>query len=76
MTLVTTLLYRGSRDGWTYNEFYKLCRDKSLTISLFKIKDGDCIGGLRYAKWSSDSKETGPDDGMLFNLSCSRFFPK
>ena len=43
--LVTTLLYRGSDHGWEYLDFHKRCDHKWPTISLFKVKDGDCIGG-------------------------------
>lgn len=43
---VTSLLYRGSRDGWTYADFHKLCDEKGPTITLFKVKDGPCIGGF------------------------------
>jgi hypothetical protein len=32
--LVMTLLYRGSRDGWKYEDFHIRCDGKSPTISL------------------------------------------
>jgi hypothetical protein len=47
--LVTTLLYRGSIHGWMYIDFHSRCDNKGLTISLFKIKEGDCIGGYTKA---------------------------
>jgi hypothetical protein len=43
--LVTSLLYRGSIHGWMKKHFHGLCDKKRPTISLFKVKDGDCIGG-------------------------------
>ena len=47
--LVTTLLFRGSEDGWSFKEFHTRCDKKGATITLFKIKDGDCIGGYTEA---------------------------
>jgi hypothetical protein len=42
----TNLLYRGSEHGWMAKNFHDHCDKKGPTISLFKIKDGDCIGGF------------------------------
>ena len=44
---------------------------KGPSISLFKIKDGDCIGGYTKAQWESvdGGKIIGDSDAMLFNLS-------
>jgi hypothetical protein len=47
--LVTTLLYRGSNDGWKLKDFHSRCSNKRPTISLFKVKKGDCIGGFTTA---------------------------
>ena len=47
--LVMTLLYRGSRDGWKYADFHSRADGKSPTISLFKVKNGPCIGGYTEA---------------------------
>ena len=44
-----TLLYRGSKHGWTAEDFHRLCDGKSPTITLFKVKDGPCIGGFTEA---------------------------
>jgi hypothetical protein len=56
-------------------DFHSRCDNKGPTISLFKILDGDCIGGYTKAKWSSDNVYVGDSDAILFNLSCSRQFP-
>ena len=46
----TTMLYRGSRDGFTAKAFHGRCDKKGPTISLFKLKkNGDCIGGFTEA---------------------------
>ena len=47
--LVTILLYRGSDHGWKDKDFHSRCDHKGPTISLFKIKKGDCIGGFTTA---------------------------
>ena len=43
--IVTELLYRGSEDGWGYEDFHKKCDLQGPTITLMKLSDGDCIGG-------------------------------
>jgi hypothetical protein len=47
--LNATLLYRGSDHGWEFIDFHSSCDHKGPTISLFKVKDGDCIGGFTTA---------------------------
>lgn len=74
---ITKLIYRGSRDGWKSEDFHSRCDDRGPTISLFQIKDEDCIGGFIKTQWSSsgDSYGATDDDAMLFNLSRFRHFP-
>jgi hypothetical protein len=47
--LVTTLLFSGSEHGWKEKDFHSRCDNKGPTICLYKIKDGDCIGGFTKA---------------------------
>jgi hypothetical protein len=47
--LVTTMLFRASEDGWSPEDFHSRCDKKGPTLSLFKIQDGDCIGGYTAA---------------------------
>jgi hypothetical protein len=47
--VTTTMLYRGSDHGWKCKDFHYRCDYKGPTISLFKVKDGDCIGGFTTA---------------------------
>ena len=42
----TVLEYRGSDHGWEADDFHKRADNKDWTVSLFKIKDGDCVGGF------------------------------
>ena len=46
---VTYMLYRGSEHGWMRKDFHSRCDNKGPTIYLFKIKDGDVIGGYTKA---------------------------
>jgi len=46
---VTILLFSGSLHGWSPDDFHSRCDNKGPTISLFKVKDGDCIGGFTNA---------------------------
>ncbi len=43
------LYYRGSRDGWWAVDFHSRCDEKGPTLTLFQIKDGDCLGGFTNA---------------------------
>ena len=52
-TLAIVLLYRGSEHGWGAEDFHLRCNNKGATISLFKILNGDCIGGFTTAQWCS-----------------------
>ena len=58
-----------------YKDFHDRCNNRGPTISLFKIKDGDCIGGFTSVKWSCDRQQIGDNTAVLFNLSSSRYFP-
>ena len=73
------LLFRASEDGWTPEDFHSRCDNKGATLSLFKIQDGDCIGGFTTAQWSSNDDDFGSNvsdsEAMLFNLTCQRYFP-
>ena len=46
---VTYLLFRGSRDGWKGKDFHSRSDNKGPTISLYKMVDGNCIGGFTRA---------------------------
>ncbi len=44
-TIEAEIVYRGSDDGWEYKDFHRCADHKGVTVTLFKIEDGDCIGG-------------------------------
>jgi hypothetical protein len=55
-------------------DFHSRCDNKGPTISLFKIKNGDCIGGYTAAKWPSTAGYVVDNGSMLFNLPRQRLF--
>ena len=64
------LLYKGSTDGWEAVDFHYLCDSHSPTLSLFQIKDADCIGGYTESKWWSISDGSiNNGNSMLFNIA-------
>jgi hypothetical protein len=42
---------------------------------LFKVKEGDCIGGYNKEMFSDEKSHLYDNDAFLFNLSCYRHFP-
>ena len=67
-----TLLYSASAHGWMGKDFHSRCDNKAPTISLFKIVNGDCIGGYTSAQWKSDSEYYVDNTAILFNLPRQR----
>ena len=70
----TVLEYRGSDHGWKAIDFHKRADNKGWTVSLFKILDGDCVGGFTTESWHKrdDKFYVRDDNAFLFNLSCDR----
>jgi hypothetical protein len=71
----TVLEYRGSDHGWEYDDFHERADNKGWTVSLFKILDGDCVGGFTTQSWDPYKHvnfEVRDDNAFLFNLSCAR----
>ena len=47
-----------------------------MTVSLFKVKDGPCIGGYTAAQWESGyGKYVKDPQAFIFNLTHKRHFP-
>jgi hypothetical protein len=45
----TELLYQGTFNGFKYKDFHSRAYNKGPTISLFKMKSGNIIGGFTTA---------------------------
>ena len=72
---ITTRLYSGSDDGWNHKDFHSRCDNKGKTVSLFQIKDGDCIGGYTSQHWDKSNTHKEDSSAFLFNLTYFRNFP-
>ena len=74
--IVTTLLYRGSKHGWKAKDFHSRSDKKGPIISLYKIKDGDCVGGYSKAQFSSPSsfEWVVDSESLIFNLGQQQVF--
>jgi hypothetical protein len=59
----TVLEYRGSNYGWEAKDFHDWADYKDWTVSLFKILDGDCVGGFTTDSWH------GRGDSLPFYVS-------
>jgi hypothetical protein len=48
---IANLLYRGSRDGWSHNDFHRLCDNKGALLVLIKASNGRLCGGFSSISW-------------------------
>ena len=63
------LLYRGTRDGMSAEEFHKRCNYKGPTISLFKNERGYIFGGYAAIDWKSSNCYRKSSDNFIFTLT-------
>jgi hypothetical protein len=49
-------LWRGSRDGFTAQEFHRRCDSHANTLTLISDTDGNIFGGFTPLPWECDSK--------------------
>jgi hypothetical protein len=48
------LLWRGSRDGFTAQEFHRRCDGRANPLTVIADTDGNVCGGFTPVKWESD----------------------
>lgn len=64
-----TLLYRGTRDGFTTNDFHGKCDTKTNTIVLIKPKSYNYVfGGYASQPWDSTSRWIRDENAYIFSL--------
>jgi hypothetical protein len=63
------LIYRGTRDGMTSNDFHNKCDNKGKTICLFLNDKDNIFGGYSSIPWESSGGEKTAKDCFLFTLS-------
>ena len=49
----TTLLFKGSRDGFKAVDFHKHCDNKGPTVTIIKSEHGKIFGGYTTVSWTS-----------------------
>ncbi|GET64887.1 carbohydrate-binding module family 13 protein [Rhizophagus irregularis DAOM 181602=DAOM 197198] len=69
------LLLRKSRDGFTPNEFHRLCDNKFCTITLIKVKGTEeIIGGYNPSVWKSAGDCSKAKDSFIFSFKNKNSF--
>ena len=63
------LIYRGTRDGMTSNDFHKKCDNKGKTICLFLNDKNSIFGGYSSIPWIGGGGSKTSNDCFLFTLS-------
>ena len=63
------LLYRGTRDGMSSNEFHNKCNSKSPNLCLLKCTKGFIFGGYTPISWSGSGNYKSNSSSFLFTLT-------
>ena len=77
------LLYKASRDGDSYQDFYRLCEDKGPTITIALTTKGYKFGGFTSLSWNNpnngkdNNKYYEDKNAFIFSLNKKRkYYPK
>ena len=62
------LIYRGTRDGMTSNDYHNKCDNQGQTISLFKNDKNHIFGGYASISWTSNGSNKNAPNSFLFTL--------
>ena len=62
------LLYRGTKDGMSVNDFHNKCDNQGPTINLFKNEKGYIFGGYASISWNSNGGQVPAPESFLFTL--------
>ena len=72
---LTSLLYRGSRDGWKYIDFHSRCDNKGPTVVLWRTDENIVLGGFASVSWDSSSSSKHDSKAFIFNIDKKIVFP-
>ena len=62
-------MFRGSRDGPTYEKFHQFCDNQSRTVTIAKVKDScEILGGYNPIAWKSDNSFGNTKDSFIFSF--------
>jgi hypothetical protein len=64
-----SLLFRGTRDGLTNEEFHSKCDNKGCTLTVIETTFGKVFGGYSNTAWSSNNNWDMSNKAFLFALS-------
>lgn len=73
-----TLLFRGSRDGYTNTDFMRKCAKQTKTLVLVKSWEHDCVfGGYASAAWLNEGDYIKDERAFIFSVTrMKKFAPK
>jgi len=63
------LIYRGTRDGKTCNDFHNKCDNQGPTICLYKSEKGYIFGGYAPISWESSGRWQKHNESFIFTLT-------
>ena len=63
------LLYKLSRDGKEYQTFHNLCDNKGPTLTIFKLTDGNILGGYTTKDWDISGNWKQDQNAFVFSLT-------
>ena len=69
LKIKSELLYRLSRDGKEYKTFHNLCDNKGNTLTIFKLNDGNILGGFTTKDWDNCQNWKQDQNAFLFSLT-------
>jgi hypothetical protein len=67
--LKATLLWRGTRDGFSSSKFHSRCDNKGATFTVIKSSDGYIFGGYLSVSWNSSGNFISDSQAWLFSLN-------
>ena len=68
--IITEILFRASKDGFSASTFHSKCNDKGATIVLIKAKSNENVfGGYQSKSWQSNSNYEADSSAFLFHVT-------
>lgn len=68
--IITELIFRATKDGFSASNFHAKCNDKGATIILIKAKNNENIfGGYTSKSWLSNSNYEADSGAFLFHVT-------
>lgn len=69
------LIYRGSKDGFTANQFHTKCNNKGPTVVLIKSSLGKVFGAFTDKDWTSNNNYQNTSNSFLFSIDKKGKYP-